>query len=1273
MGIKSHLENKTSSTFSFPQNDLLAFQIDSFKALFYEKEEDKTKSLFWKVLKKNFPVESKDGRFIVDAIDYRIEGPFLPYDYCVENKLSYAASLYIKFSLKNVENGEVSEKEFFMGDVPYLTEYATFVYNGVERVGLTQLKKTIGLSFFYGENKDLINEYVCRIIPETGSWIEFLTNTKEVLFVCFDKRHKILLSSFLRALGYEKDIDIINIFTKPEKIKNNTKELKKNIGKVLVLDVIKNNTDKKKTIPVKAGETLNEENIKLIEETDEKEIFVVNKQTFSKIKYIINTLSKDKLKTKKEAQEYLFKCFVFQQKKTIKEEELEDFIKNKFGNEKNYSLGETGRQKFSSMLGIKKENNILTKEDVAEISKAYINFLNGEKTYGDADNFSNKKVSTISEQLYDLLISIFSRMRQQILVKLNSVPDEKISIFEIVNNFHFFSAINTFFATNPTMQFMDETSPLAELMHKRRTTVIGVNGISRDSKTTTIRDLNSSQYGKICPIETPEGENIGLVASLAKNAKVESSGIIKSPYRKVKDGYIQTNEEIVYLDANEEAGKKIVRANIDYDKNGFIKDEFVVVRIDEKFKTVKREEVDYIEADPGQAFSLAASMIPFLENDEASRAMMGINMLKQAIPIIGAEKPVVATGMEKEACKFCRRINYAKKDGIVTFADAKRITIEYDKELGSPFVETETISLTKMRKSNQKTALNYIPIVKKGQRVKKGDPLTEGFATKDGELALGTNLVAAFMNWNGYNYEDAIVISDRLLKNDILTSIFIDKFETTTKETKNRKEETTKNLNNVTPETERNLNADGIIKEGLYVKAGDILVGKTVPLSSQETSSPEIALLRKIFGTKAQATVDSCLTVPPFVQGTVIKTKVISKTQKKNARETRQEEEKLIVKCNKDMLTLFSTASSSLESLILNQKTKGIYMKDGSVFMRAKKISKKDIENILSYEDSLEATGDEIFSFVTLSNINPRNWFADEVLSQKTETLINDILEEQKKLLYNFKSQKKMLTEKNILPFDVSKLVEVTIAEKRKIKKGDKLSGRHGNKGVISKIVREEDMPFLADGTHVDIILTPLGIPSRMNIGQLYETILGFVGEKLNTRYFTPIFNGISFNEIKEEVKRAGLPSMCTMDVYDGQTGEKFKNKITVGNIYMLKLNHMVDDKIHARATGKYSMLSQQPLKGRVNFGGQRFGEMEVWALEAYGATNVLHELMTIKSDDIHGRKEVFTNIVYGKPINLKGETESFNVLTNEIRAMGLKVTFLKNGEKLSTKKNVEK
>ena len=1267
MEIKSHSEKKTS-LLPFPQSDLLAFQIDSFKALFYEKEEDKKKSFFWKILEKLFPVESKDGRFIVDATDYRIEGPFLPYSYCIENKLSYSASLYIKFTLKNVEDGEVVEKDFFMGDIPYLTKYATFVYNGVERVGLTQLKKTIGLSFFCGENKDVISEYVCRIIPETGSWIEFVTNTKELLFVCFDKKHKILLSSFLRALGYEKDIDIISIFSKPEKIKNNNKDLKKNIGKYLVLDVTKNNTDKKKTIAVKAGEVLNEENIKLIEETGEKEIFVLDKEAFAKTKYIINTLSKDKIKTKKEAQEYLFKSFVFQQKKTIKEEELEEFIKNKFGNEKNYSLGETGRQKFFSILGIKKENNILTKEDVAEISKAYISFLNGEKTYGDADNFCNKKLSTISEQLYDLLTGIFTKIRQQIIIKLNSIPDEKISIFELVNNFHFFSSINTFFATNPTMQFMDETSPLAEIMHKRRTTVIGVNGISRDSKTTTIRDLNSSQYGKVCPIETPEGENIGLVSSIAKNAQVEISGIIKSPYRKVKDGYIQIKEDVVYLDANEEVGKKIVRANIEYDDKGFIKDDFVVVRIDEKFKTVKREEVDYIEADPGQAFSLAASMIPFLENDEASRAMMGINMLKQAIPILGAEKPIVATGMEKEACKFCRRIDYAKKDGIVTYADAKKIVIEYNKEKDSIFSETETISLTKMRKSNQKTALNYTPLVKKGQKVKKGDPLTEGFATKDGELALGTNLVAAFMNWNGYNYEDAIVISDRLLKHDILTSIFVDRFETTTKETKNRKEETTKNLNNVTPETERNLNDDGIIKEGLYVKSGDILVGKTVPFSSQETSSPEIALLKKIFGSKAQATIDSCLTVPPFVQGTVIKTKVISKTQKKSARETRQEEEKLIVKYYEEMNSLFTKATEAMEGLVLGQKTKGIYMKDGSSFIKSKKLTEKDIERIFSYNDCLEEIGDENFNLCLLTSINPKNWFSDDLLNQKVESLIDDILKEQKKILYAFKAQKKMLTEKNVLPFDVSKLIEVTIAEKRKIKKGDKLSGRHGNKGVISKIVREEDMPFLADGTHVDIILTPLGIPSRMNIGQLYETILGLVGDKLNKRYFTPIFNGISFDEIKSEVEKAGLPSMCTMDVYDGQTGEKFENKITVGKIYMLKLNHMVDDKIHARATGKYSMLSQQPLKGRVNFGGQRFGEMEVWALEGYGAAYTLHELMTIKSDDVHGRKEVFTNIVYGKPIKLEGETESFNVLINEIRAMGLKITFGKKKNELSTK-----
>ena len=1275
-------KNNNSYTKNIPAPDLLSLQFEKFQQLFsYEYfYKDKENEGLYKILKNNFPISNQEEDIKLDFIDYKIEPPKYSYIECIENGISYAGALTIKFRLEikqNKKHTTKTEQNIYMGEIPIMTQYGTFVHNGIERVGVSQLQKTIGLSFFCEDNKNNLSKYTCRIIPLIGSWIEFVISTKGTMQVCFDKKSKFYVTTLLRAIGYEKDEDILSLFKLVDEIKCEKDILKKYINCTIAVDVIKKqdsaqNKNKDNNVIVDKGTLLDDEIIDKLVKEGIKTIFIFKKNSdiVSKYSILINTLNKDDNMNTDEAAATIFRSF-YPQKKCPRGEMLKNFINDFFFNKEKYDLGEIGRKKINAIVDSAYTTTALTKNDIVNILKHFFKIINKEENVSDVDHYGNKRIYTIGDQLYDQLQTIFFRIAKQVRIKMDLIAKEKATIFDFIPIQIFTSQINSFFGLNTCMQFMDEMNPLAEIMHKRKVSVIGVNGVSRDSKTTNIRDIHYSQYGKICPIETPEGNNIGLITSIAMNAKLDNSGFILSPFRKVKNGVIDLNDEnIVFMDANEESNKIISRAKIEYDTNGKILTDKAMIRCGNNFQIRDTKDIEFIEASTNQPFSVAASMIPFLENDDSSRAMMGINMQKQSIPILGAEIPIVSTGIEKKICHDCKNILYAKGDGVVKYADANKIIISYDltpeEQLCSFDLDTE-YDLIKMKRSNSKTAVNYTPLVKTGQKIKKGDVLTEGFATKNGEVALGTNLKVAFMTWEGYNYEDAIIISDRLIKDDVLTSIFIEKYDITSKYTAIGKEEITKEINNITDYTIEMLDDDGLIKEGAFVKSGDILVGKTEPIATQSSTTEENKILKSIFGEKACASKDKPLVVPPFVDGTVIKKKLFQKSQ--NSKSVKKDKiEKIKEQYRKKLNDFVNLAYDKFQVLLKNKKTEGIYYKDNSVILKKdEEFTEQNLRKILNVEKNFEDIDNGFFNeyetlmfFTSLQDIKTKNWTKDEKTNELVELLIKNTLTKQNEMLHSFSKELYVIKNGDILlkSDNILKKAEITIAKKRKIKEGDKLSGRHGNKGVIAKINREEDMPFLEDGSRVDIILTPLGIPPRMNIGQLYESILALAGHKMGCKYETPIFNGYDIDSISKEISKAQLPNFCKMQLFDGLTGEKFAQKCTVGMIYMLKLNHMVDDKIHARSTGKYSYISQQPLGGRVNFGGQRFGEMEVWAFEAYGAANILQEMMTIKSDDVEGRGKAFEAIVGGHQIALRGVTESFFVLTQILKAIGLKLTY---------------
>ena len=1269
--------SKDVNGYKFP--DLLSLQFKSFCNLFKfgPFRKDHQEEILYKIIKKYFPVKSLKDEFILDFVDYKITPPKHSPLECLKNGISYAVSLTVKFRL--ISKNVVLEQNVYFGEIPYMTESASFIYNGIERVGVMQIEKSTGISFT-NVKKGVFSPTgcVCKIIPLAGVWLEFTVSQKMQMYVTFNKKAKVHVSTFLRAIGFKTNFDILNIFSLVDKVDcSKSKELSKYKGRKLAYKITKNNgadssMSGNSDIIVPHYTVIDDEVIKKIVENGTKEILILKNDNdlIDKYSILIDSLNADKVCTEDEAYLTIYKLYLSNsQNDNITAAKA--FFTNLFENEKMFDLGYVGRKKINDLLNKKTEKKYkktLSKEDIKCILSYYFAVINREKDTVDIDHYGNKQIKTVGEKLYELLDVCFQRIARVAKDRVNVCDRSDMNIYSLINCSILTISINSFFATNSLLQFMDATNPLCSLMHKRRVSAGGDGGIDENSTSTEIRDIHYSQYGRICPVVTPEGNTIGIISALSMNSKTDNYGFLLSPYRIVKNGKVNLdNDQIVYLNADEEIDKKIISFTTQIDKDGNIIQDIVKARVSDDFKLVSRDEVDYMEVIYNQPFSVAASLIPFLENDDSSRALTGTNMLKQAVPVLTPEAPIVATGIETKICQDIRKILYAEGDGVVKYVDANKIIIKYDNiediDLASSDEGEKEYTVNKFIGTNQKTCENYRPIVKIGDRVKRGTVLTEGFSTNKGELAIGRNLKVAFVTYNGYNFQDAIVISERLLRDDVFTSIYIEKFNICTKSTKYGNEKITRNINSLSNDKKNFLDENGLVREGIFVKDGDILVGKTKP-KTETYSTPENKLLRAIFGEKSCETVDASLLVPPFTKGTVINTRLFSRREiRKNNRSLQSELEELNTKFN-DILSAFAKKSVDKFTNLLNGKTaNSIVHKYGEVLVeKGAKLNKDIIKNaILNTNvktDSINLDFQALHYFKNLEDIIVDEWTSDANTNKKVIKLVEMTLDCQTKILNEYYNEQYKILHGDYLPDELLNKAEVTIAHKRKLRIGDKLSGRHGNKGVISKILKEEDMPFLEDGSRVDIVLTPLGIPSRMNLGQIYETLLGWAGEKLGCKYQTPIFNGYNIETINEELKKAGLPEFGVVQLYDGLTGEKFEQKSTVGVIYMIKLNHMVVDKVHARSIGQYSVITQQPLSGRAHFGGQRFGEMEVWSLEAYGAANLLQEMLTIKSDDIKGRKNAYNALLEGEIVNEINIPESFFVLVRELTAIGLRLTF---------------
>ena len=1269
--------SKDVNGYKFP--DLLSLQFKSFCNLFkfgpYRK--DHQEEILYKIIRKYFPVNSLKDEFILDFVDYKITPPKHSPLECLKNGISYTVSLTVKFRL--ISKNVVLEQNVYFGEIPYMTESASFIYNGIERVGVMQIEKSTGISFT-NVKKGVFSPTgcVCKIIPLVGVWLEFTVSQKMQMYVTFNKKAKVYVTTFLRAIGFKTNYEILNIFDLVDKIDcTKTKELNKCKGRKIAYKITKNNgVDASKAVSndviVQHYTVIDDDVIKKIIENGNKEILVLkdDNDLIEKFSILIDSLNADKVSDEDEAYLTIYKLYLT----NVQNDNVstaKSFFLNLFENEKMFDLGYVGRKKINDLSNKKTEKKYkktLSKDDIKSILSYYFAVINREKDTVDIDHYGNKQIKTVGEKLFELLDVCFQRIARVAKDRVNVCDRSDMNIYSLINCSILTISINSFFATNSLLQFMDATNPLCSLMHKRRVSAGGDGGIDENSTSTEIRDIHYSQYGRICPVVTPEGNTIGIISALAMNSKTDDYGFLLAPYRVVKNGKVELdNSKIVYLNADEELGKKIISFTTQIDKDGNIIEDIVKARVSDDFKLVSRDEVDYMEVIYNQPFSVAASLIPFLENDDSSRALTGTNMLKQAVPLLSPEAPIVATGIETKICQDTRKILYAEGDGVVKYVDANKIIIDYknnkDLDLLTSDDTCKEYKINKFIGTNQKTCENYRPIVKIGDNVKKGTVLTEGFSTNKGELAIGRNLKVAFVTYKGYNFQDAIVISERLLKDDVFTSIYIEKFNICTKSTKYGNEKITRNINSLSNDRKNFLDENGLVKEGVFVKDGDILVGKTKP-KAETYSTPENKLLRAIFGEKSCETVDASLLVPPFTRGTVINTRLFSRREVRKNTKSLQTDLKDLVSKYEEILDVFIKNTVDKFVRLLNGKTaNAILHKYGEVLVRkGTKLDKDIIKNaILNTElksDNINIEFSELHYFRNLEDIIVDEWTSDSEVNKKVVKLVEATFNAQTEILNNFYNEQYAILHGDYLPDELLNKAEVTIAHKRKLRIGDKLSGRHGNKGVISKILKEEDMPFLEDGSRVDIVLTPLGIPSRMNLGQIYETLLGWAGEKLGCKYQTPIFNGYNIETINEELKKAGLPEFGVVQLYDGLTGEKFDQKSTVGVIYMIKLNHMDVDKVHARSIGQYSVITQQPLSGRAHFGGQRFGEMEVWSLEAYGAANLLQEMLTLKSDDIQGRKSAYNSLLEGEIVNKVNIPESFFVLVRELTAIGLRLTF---------------
>ncbi len=1253
----------TQNQLEYP--DFLDVQLKSFKDFFQLETtpEQRTDEGLYKVFQENFPITDTRNNFVLEFIDYFVDPPRYTIEECIERGLTYSVPLKAKLKLyctdPDHEDFDMVVQDVYLGTVPYMTPRGTFVINGAERVVVSQLHRSPGVFFGQSLHANGTKLYSARVIPFRGSWIEFATDINNVMYAYIDRKKKLPVTTLLRSIGFEGDKDILEIFGLADEIKVTKTGLKKVIGRKLAARVLKSwiedfvDEDTGEVVSIERNEViidretvLESDHIEDIVESGSKMILLHKEdQNLADYAIIYNTLQKDPCNSEKEAVLHIYRQL--RNAEPPDEATARDVIEKLFFSDKRYDLGDVGRFRINRKLGleIEQDTKVLTKQDIISIIKYLIELINSKADVDDIDHLSNRRVRTVGEQLYNQFGVGLARMARTIRERMNVRDNEVFTPIDLINSKTLSSVINSFFGTNALSQFMDQTNPLAEMTHKRRMSALGPGGLSRERAGFEVRDVHYTHYGRLCPIETPEGPNIGLISSLCVYAKVNHLGFIETPYRKVTDGKVDLSDEgIMYFSAEEEEDKMIAQANAVVDEQGNFVNPRVKARFEADYPLATHDELDLMDVAPNQIASIAASLIPFLEHDDANRALMGSNMMRQAVPLINPESPIVGTGIEESVITDSRIQFRAEENGTVQYVDSEKIIIKYDFSDEQRFVsfddDIRTYFLHKFIKTNQNTTLNLKPIVAKGQKVAKGQVLTEGYATQLGELALGRNLMVAFMPWKGYNFEDAIVISERVVREDLFTSIHIDEYLLEVRDTKRGLEELTSDIPNVSEEATKNLDENGLIRIGAEVKPGDILIGKITP-KGESDPSPEEKLLRAIFGDKAGDVKDASLKAGPSLSGVVISKNLFSRSVKD--RKMRSADKAMVEKFDHE----FELQSSELHKILVE---KLLILVNGK--------SSQGVKNNLNEEVVPKGTKftQKILFGIDYSSINPNRWTIDQKKNDSIKSLINNYLVKYKENEGEYRRKKYNLTIGDELPTGIVQLAKVYIAKKRKLTVGDKMAGRHGNKGIVAKIVRHEDMPFLEDGTPVDIVLNPLGVPSRMNLGQIYETVLGWAGLKLGEKYATPIFDGASLEEITELTDKAGLPRYGKTYLYDGGTGKRFDQPATVGVIYMLKLGHMVEDKMHARSIGPYSLITQQPLGGKAQFGGQRFGEMEVWALEAFGAANILQEILTVKSDDVLGRAKAYESIVKGEPLPPPGIPESLNVLLHELRGLGLSI-----------------
>ena len=1256
--------NFASSQHRFSYPDFLDIQIKSFQEFFQLEttSENRIDEGLFKVFSENFPITDTRNQFVLEFLDYFVDPPRYNIEECIDRGLTYSVPLKAVMKLyctdPEHEDFETIVQEVYLGTIPYMSPKGSFIINGAERVVVSQLHRSPGVFFSQSRHANGTKLYSARVIPFKGSWIEFATDINSVMYAYIDRKKKLPVTTLFRAIGYESDKDILEIFDLADEVKVTKANLKKIVERKLAARVLKSwvedfvDEDTGEVVSIERNEVLidretiiEEEHLALIEDAGVKTV-ILHKENINSADFAIiyNTLQKDTSNSEKEAVEHIYRQL--RNAEPPDEETARGVIDKLFFSEQRYDLEEVGRYRINKKLGldIEETQRVLTKTDIISIIKYLIELINSKTDVDDIDHLSNRRVRTVGEQLYSQFGVGLARMARTIRERMNVRDNEVFTPIDLINAKTLSSVINSFFGTNQLSQFMDQTNPLAEVTHKRRLSALGPGGLTRERAGFEVRDVHYTHYGRLCTIETPEGPNIGLISSLCVYAKVNRLGFIETPYREVKKGKVDLGSEPIYLSAEEEDNKYIAQANAQITKDGTFQNENVISRFMGDFPLPPKEEINLIDVGANQIASIAASCIPFLEHDDANRALMGSNMQRQAVPLLNPTAPIVGTGIEELVARDSRVLIHAEKEGTVSYVDSVEIHIKYKQSENDILVsfdtDTTVYNLTKFQKTNQGSSVNLRPIVKKGDKVKKGQVLVEGYGTDKGELALGQNLKVAFMPWKGYNFEDAIVISEKVVKDDIFTSVHVDEYSLDVRDTKRGLEELTSDIPNVSEEATKDLDENGIIRVGAEVKEGDILIGKITP-KGESDPTPEEKLLRAIFGDKAGDVKDASLKVSPSVNGVVIDKKLFSKAIKD--RKSKAADKPIVEQLDAEEVMKQAELKSSLIEKLLS--ILGTKKSEGVINVFKEQVIKKGVKFT---EKTLKS--------IDFIHINSKNWTKDEEINFLVDTTLHNYNLKATELIGDYKRKKFQIVVGDELPNGIIQMAKVYLAKKRKLKVGDKMAGRHGNKGIVARIVREEDMPFLEDGTPVDIVLNPLGVPSRMNLGQIYETVLAWAGQKLDLKFSTPIFDGASLADIDKYSDEAGIPRNGKTYLYDGGTGDRFDQPATVGIIYMLKLSHMVDDKMHARSIGPYSLITQQPLGGKAQFGGQRFGEMEVWALEAYGASNVLQEILTVKSDDVQGRAKAYENIVKGKNLPKPGIPESFNVLLNELQGLGLNI-----------------